>query len=250
VTGDFEARAVSVRKIAADTTELWLELPESSSGISPEPGQFAHISADGIFLRRPISIAGFDAGRNRVKLIVRSSGSGSAKIAGISPGESLKMLLPLGSPFPISSARDGVWLVGGGIGTAPLLFAAERLPEARLFIGFRNEDSSFGREELASRDNVSFVTGGLVTNAVARALEAERPGVIFACGPPPMLAALKKICETREMAAFASLEERMGCGIGACLCCNCRIKKRGEESRYVRVCRDGPVFDLSEVVFP
>ncbi|MDR1138067.1 MAG: hypothetical protein LBK91_07070, partial [Synergistaceae bacterium] len=132
---------------------------------------------------------------------------------------------------------------------APLLFAAKRLPSARSFIGFRDEASSFGEEELRARGEVSRVVGGFVTDSVAPALETERPSAVLACGPARMLAALQKICAAKGIAAFASIEERMGCGVGACLSCNCRIRKPGEKTAYMRVCKDGPVFDLSEVVF-
>ncbi|MDR1138246.1 MAG: hypothetical protein LBK91_07965, partial [Synergistaceae bacterium] len=93
MTGDFEARAIRVRQIAGNISEIWLELPETSRGISPKPGQFAHISADGAFLRRPISIAGFDADKNRIRIIVRAAGAGTEKIAGMPRGSSAKILL-------------------------------------------------------------------------------------------------------------------------------------------------------------
>ncbi|MDR1510253.1 MAG: dihydroorotate dehydrogenase electron transfer subunit [Synergistaceae bacterium] len=250
MTGDFEVRAVSVRRIAANASDILLELPDEAKGVSPEPGQFAHISAGSVFLRRPISIAGFDADKNRLRIVVRASGAGTAKIAGMAPGESARTLMPLGNPFPSVPAESGdIWLVGGGVGVAPLLFAAQRLPGARSFIGFADEASSFGVEELRARGKVSLSTGGLVTDLVARALETERPSAIFACGPAPMLEAMQKICGAQGIASFASLEERMGCGVGACLVCSCPAGKRGEKTGYRRVCRDGPVFDLSEVIF-
>jgi dihydroorotate dehydrogenase electron transfer subunit len=250
MTGDFEVQAVSVRRLAADTAEIWLKLPEEARGISPEPGQFAHISIDGLFLRRPISIAGFDTDKNRMRVIVRIAGPGTEKIAGMTAGDSIKVLLPLGNPFPISSTETGdIWLVGGGVGVAPLLFAAKRLPIAKSFVGFRDTASSFGEEELRKSGEVLSVIGGLVTDSVVRALETERPDAIFACGPKPMLASLQKICESANVTAFVSLEAMMGCGVGACLVCNHAVKKRGEIAAYRRVCRDGPVFDLSEVIF-
>jgi dihydroorotate dehydrogenase electron transfer subunit len=197
-----------------------------------------------------LSIAGFDAGENHIRIIVRASGAGTRKIAGMSQGDSVKALLPLGSPFPCFAAGEGdIWLVGGGIGVAPLLFAARRLPAVKSFVGFRDEVSAFGEDELRARGEVSRVIGGLVTDSVARSLETDRPRAIFACGPPQMLSALQKICGAAGVTAFASLEERMGCGVGACLVCNCAVKKQGEKPGYRRVCKDGPVFGLSEVIF-
>jgi dihydroorotate dehydrogenase electron transfer subunit len=250
MTGDFDARAVSVRRIAEDTADIRLELPEEARGISPEPGQFSHISVGGVFLRRPISIAGFDALENQVRIIVRVVGAGTEKIAGMTPGDTARILLPLGSPFPsVSPKGGGIWLVGGGVGTAPLMFAAGRLPVTKSFIGFRDAASSFGEDELRESCEALRVIGGFVTDSVARALTEERPDAIFACGPAPMLSVLQKICGAADVTAFASLEAMMGCGVGACLVCSHAIKKRGEKARYRRVCRDGPVFDLSEVVF-
>jgi dihydroorotate dehydrogenase electron transfer subunit len=250
MTGDFAARAASVRQMAADTADIWFELPEEARGISPEPGQFAHISVGGVFLRRPISIAGFDSEKNRVRIIVRIVGAGTEKIAGMAPGGSARILLPLGSPFPRAFPEGGgIWLVGGGVGAAPLMFAAKRLPVTKSFIGFRDAASSFGEGELRAICEVSRVVGGFVTDSVARSLETGRPDAIFACGPAPMLSALQKICAAASVTAFASLEAAMGCGVGACLVCSHAIKKQGEKARYRRVCKDGPVFDLSEVVF-
>ena len=171
MTGDFTARAVSARRIAADTADIWFELPEEARGISPEPGQFAHISAAGAFLRRPISIAGYGAPQNRIRLIVRIAGAGTEKIAGMVPGDPAQILLPLGSPFPrISPEGGGIWLVGGGVWAAPLMFAAKHMPVTKSFIGFRDAASSLGEDELQTSCEVSRVIGGFVTDSVARAL--------------------------------------------------------------------------------
>jgi dihydroorotate dehydrogenase electron transfer subunit len=118
------------------------------------------------------------------------------------------------------------------------------------FAGFRDGGKVFGTDEMAACGELSLSVEGVVTDLVDKALSRERPDLILACGPVPMLRSLKTICarRRRKTKVYASLEERMGCGVGACLVCNCGIKAEGNFS-YKRVCADGPVFDLSEVEF-
>ena len=254
MTGDYILRVVSNKRIAHDLYDMAAEL-DAPENFSPMPGQFAHIAAHGVFLRRPISIAGYDRNSRRVRFFVRAVGRGTGTITSMSPGDATKALLPLGNPFPVEPANGAdVWLVGGGMGVAPLVYAAQCICGAgngraknttKSFIGFREKDDIFGERELASYGEVSTETGGFVTDLVKDALIFGRPDVIFACGPTPMLASLQKICREENLKAYVSLEARMGCGIGACLVCNCR--KNVEDAEYLRVCKDGPVFDISEV---
>jgi dihydroorotate dehydrogenase electron transfer subunit len=162
-------------------------------------------------------------------------------------------LMPLGNPFPMKLARGAlVWHVGGGIGVAPLIYAARSICGARdgarikSFLGFREEQDIFGELELGKFGEVSTDTGGFVTDTARSALAFERPDVIFSCGPAPMMAALQKICREENLKAYVSLEARMGCGVGACLVCSCPVNP--EQPEYRRVCRDGPVFDIAEVI--
>ncbi|MDR1472356.1 MAG: hypothetical protein LBS75_07520 [Synergistaceae bacterium] len=265
--GDFVARVISNARAAELVSDISLELPPEASGIDPRPGQFAHLSVGGLFLRRPISIAGFDGESLRVRMIVRNAGRGSGAIASLEPGESVRMLLPLGSPFPVedlaerrgkSGGAKKIHLVAGGIGAAPLLFAADfirALNEVRggifsveSFAGFRDEASSFGADEFGRAGACRLVIGGLVTDALEESLGRGAPDAVLACGPEPMLEALQGICSANGIAAYASLEARMGCGVGACLVCS-RRARAGGGAGYRRVCRDGPSFDLSEVIF-
>ena len=250
MTGDFLVRVVSNGRITRDLYDIVME-SDAPEDFLPAPGQFAHISASGVFLRRPISIAGYDRDNRRVRFIVRAAGRGTEAITSMSPGESTRALMPLGNPFPMERTGGAdVWLVGGGIGVAPLIYAARRLYEAgsriKSFLGFRDKRDIFGERELGAFGEVSTDTGGFVTDPVKSALTAGRPDVIFACGPGPMLASLQKICREENLTAYASLEARMGCGVGACLVCSCMVK--GERTEYRKVCKDGPVFDIEEVV--
>ncbi|MDR3076306.1 MAG: dihydroorotate dehydrogenase electron transfer subunit [Synergistaceae bacterium] len=254
MTGDFVSRVVSNAKIASGLHDIWMEIENAPENISPMPGQFAHIAADGVFLRRPISIAGFDRAARRVRFIVRAAGRGTEAIASMRPGDSTKMLMPLGNPFPAERAESGkLWLVGGGVGIAPLIYAARYMSETghvsgiKSFLGFKNKNEAFGADELGQFGEAVTGIGGFVTDIVRENLASERPAVIFSCGPVPMLAALQKICLGERLNAYASLEARMGCGLGACLVCNCRVKS--ERAEYRRACKDGPVFGISEVAF-
>ena len=244
---DREARLISSECLTEDVVELHFELAGQPDGLTPKPGQFAHLAAPGVFLRRPISIAGFDPAKNRVRFIVRIMGEGTRNLAVMRPGETIKILLPLGNPFPIISSGD-IWLVGGGLGVAPLLYLAGSLSGTarglRSFLGFGDERSVFGVEEMSGLSEMTLDIGGFITDKVSAALASARPGAVFSCGPMPMLRALKKICAARGVPLYVSLEERMGCGVGACLVCACAA---GGAAGYKRVCKDGPVFDAREV---
>ncbi len=254
---DQVATVVSTHFIAKETAEMELELAE---GIDPLPGQFAHIAVRGAFLRRPISIAGYDTEGRRLRLIVQRVGRGTQTLTEMQPGETIQILAPLGNPFPLEMPDEALsegsaWLVGGGIGVAPLLYLAELLAKRRersrglaSFVGFRDESLAFGVNELERYGAIELTIGGFVTDPLLKALERDRPSVIYACGPTALLRRLQEICRERGLRAFASLEEHMGCGIGACLVCSCKLRTQSDYE-YKRVCYDGPVFDLSEVLF-
>ncbi|MDR1482018.1 MAG: dihydroorotate dehydrogenase electron transfer subunit [Synergistaceae bacterium] len=251
---DFLAAVISGREIAPGVTEIELELPD---GTKPCPGQFLHISAGEAFLRRPFSIAGFDGSTGRARIMVRDAGRGSGMISGLRAGDSVRVLAPLGNSFPIDEitrrleGSASVWLVSGGVGVAPLLFAANEIGKKNFginsFIGFRDAQSVIGVGELEEWGRVSVSVGGLVTDAAVSAMRESPPGLVLACGPAPMLRALKEICSDRGIPGYVSVEERMGCGIGACLACARGVRDAGGWS-YKRVCRDGPVFEISEVI--
>ncbi|MDR1916719.1 MAG: dihydroorotate dehydrogenase electron transfer subunit [Synergistaceae bacterium] len=268
--GDFHARVISNVSIARHVSDISLQLSLDAGEIDPKPGQFAHLSSGGVFLRRPISIAGFDKKNSRVRIIVRNAGIGSGAIASLIPGESIRMLIPLGSPYPLdlfaeTAGVKKICLIAGGIGAAPLIFAADFMREfnekkgkeifsVESFIGFRDKISSFGLEEFERAGTARPVIGGLVTDALEKSLAHDRPDAILACGPEPMLRALQGIRGLNGIPSYVSLEAHMGCGVGACLVCSCRIATDSghtddDNVRYRRVCRDGPVFKLSEVVF-
>ena len=135
---------------------------------------------------------------------------------------------------------------------APLILLARRLREAgcevESFLGFRDEERVYGVRELEKYGAARLSVGGAVTDAVRERLSGGLPDLILTCGPTPMMKAVQTLCTERGIEARASLEEYMGCGLGACLVCNCKVKAKSGFA-YKRVCADGPVFDLREVVF-
>ena len=169
-------------------------------------------------------------------------------------GTSLNVLLPLGNGFYIEENEQKIALVGGGVGVFPLIsvlreYGAKK--EISAYIGYRNKGAVCGVDEFEKATKFVGVTDdgsyGEKMNAV-QAFEVDlnkgnRPDVVLACGPTPMLRALKALVEKENLPCYVSLEERMGCGIGACLVCVCNLTN-GE---HARVCKDGPVFNAKDV---
>ena len=167
--------------------------------------------------------------------------------------ETIRVLGPLGTGFDGKGAQC-VYFVGGGVGVAPICCAMDAFAtaESRAFFGFRTAAHAYGMTQApcavtAVSDDGSLGERALVTKPLEAAICARKPDVVMACGPTPMLAAVQALCETYGVPCQLSLEERMGCGIGACLGCNVKIMQPDGGWRYKRVCKDGPVFDAKEV---
>lgn len=225
------------------------------------PGQFAHIkvpSAPHLLLRRPISINDYDERENTLQIVYQVKGEGTLRLSQVMKGTAIDLLFPLGNGFALPEKPSSVFVVGGGIGIAPLLYAIKSAPQHQYhaFLGFKSLEYAYqietfkqytqNRTSIASDDD-SVGEKGFVSDLILGALQNQKPDLILACGPTPMLKALQKIIMA-TIPTQASLEERMGCGVGACLVCNCKIKI-GDNSSYQRVCVDGPIFNLQEVDF-
>ena len=221
------------------------------------PGQFISVySKDGSrLLPRPISIC--ETGEDRLRIVYRIAGKGTREFSAYRAGDPIEILGPLGNGFPLQETEGKrVFLIGGGIGVPPMLETAKRITGAKeltMIMGYRNshmflkeEFEAAGRLVIATEDG-SFGTKGNVLDAVREnGLEAD---VLFACGPAPMLKALKAYAAETGMEAWISLEEKMACGIGACLACVCQSKEVDSHSHVhnKRICKDGPVFRAEEV---
>ena len=194
------------------------------------------------------------SGENTLRFVFQIRGDGTRILAESQVGDSWDILAPLGNGFSLGDTSRKVCFVGGGIGVPPLLEAAGRFGENAVVItGFRNKDAVILQEDfrrtgcslILTTDDGSAGEHGLVTQFLPEDCQE-----IFACGPTPMLKALKAEAEKRGIPCQISLEERMACGVGACLGCACKLKANTESGwRYGHVCKDGPVFDASIVDF-
>ena len=213
-------------------------------------GQFVHIlCGEGTFLRRPISIC--EVFSDAIRIVVAEKGTGTKNLANMQVGDCLDVLGPLGRGFDISKRPDGtVLLIGGGIGIFPLLQLSKDLEtDVDTILGFRNKELIVMQDEFPNlhiaTDDGSFGTKGLVTDIAEKLISEKKIGSIYACGPTPMLRAVKNLAEKHNLHCQISMEERMGCGVGACLVCVCKTSN----GAYAPVCKSGPVFMANEVSF-
>ena len=218
-----------------------------------QSGQFVHIDCgEGTFLRRPISIC--DYGNGTVRFIFEVKGKGTADLAKKEPGDIINIMGPLGNSFGIYEEYKNPVIIGGGIGIFPLYSLAKQLDKPQVFLGFRTADrvimeeefKNVSKETVISTDDGSYGLDGYAVNFLEKYLDKNEADIIYSCGPTPMLRAVKKIAEDRGIKCRLSLEQRMGCGIGACLVCSCETIFEGMD-KYKRVCKDGPVFWSEEV---
>ena len=237
-------------EIASGIFDLWVENPTLSS--IAKPGQFAHILVPGKVLRRPISIC--DADKSCLRLVYQVKGEGTEILSKIKEGEYLDIIAPLGNGFEIKEDKKYCF-IGGGIGVPPMLYASKMKEKPVVITGFRNKDlvilqSDFRKDNCELYLTTDDGTAGekaFVTDVLKRKLNDIDE--VCACGPSPMLKAIAEICNDANVPCQISLEERMGCGIGACLVCACAVRRNDGSEDYVHVCKDGPVFDSKEVIF-
>ncbi len=231
-----------------------LELDAPGLAQDARPGQFVHIACGSQFLRRPISIC--EASGDRLRIVFQAKGEGTQWLSERKPGDPLDVLGPLGNGFDLSRLGERPVFVGGGIGVPPLLLAMrkakEQGAEPSAILGFRSRSAAILEDEFRSLGAVSVTTddGSYgVHGFVSDVLEgcADHATAVAACGPRGMLRAVASIAEAHGLPCQVSLEERMGCGIGACLVCACALKGEDGQTRYGHVCKDGPVFDAKEV---
>lgn len=236
-------------EIAENTFDFTVRAPELAAAAAP--GQFAHIHVPGKTLRRPISICDIDKDAGTLRFVFQVRGGGTAELAKFKVGDAFDILAPLGHGFMVEPEKKALF-VGGGIGVPPLLGAAKHYGEnATVAIGFRSRDfvileddfKAAGCEVRVATDDGSYGHHGLVLDLI----RDLRPDVIHACGPMVMLRAVAQLAKENNIRCEISLEERMACGIGACL--GCAVELNGEDGTYMgHVCKDGPVFAAERVV--
>ncbi|MCK4241039.1 MAG: dihydroorotate dehydrogenase electron transfer subunit [Candidatus Atribacteria bacterium] len=233
------------------------------------PGQFIHIKCSKNnypLLRRPLSIHRIDKEKGEIFILFQVVGEGTKLLAQRAVGDDLNIIGPIGNGFNIYPKSQKIMIVGGGIGVAPLIALAEKSvaegKEVRVLIGASKREMVIGEElfkSLGANVDISTEDGsykykGLVTDLLKEVIQVWPPDQIFTCGPKAILKKIADIASSISINCQVSLEERMGCGIGACLGCVCKIKTKKkknnkEEYYYKRVCVDGPVFKASEVIW-
>lgn len=233
-------------------------------------GQFIHIkcSKDNYpLLRRPLSIHRIDKEKGEIFILFQAVGEGTKLLAQRAVGDDLDIVGPIGNGFNIYPESKKIMIIAGGIGVAPLLALCEESirqdKEVRVLIGALKKELVIGEENIRSlgakvdiaTDDGSYKYKGLVTDLLERIIKKGwLADQIFACGPKTMLRKINEIALKINIDYQVSLEERMACGIGACLGCVCEIKTKGKKEdkvkyEFKRVCVDGPVFKASEVVW-
>ena len=251
---------LSQEKIAEDIYSMWLKAePIAAEAV---PGQFISMyTNDGVSsFQVPISLCEIDQEKGALRVVYRVTGkqTGTEQFSLMKEGDTLDVMGPLGNGFDLETGREKkAMLFGGGIGVPPMLELAKQLKagyqtECQLVMGYRSETfltkelEENGTLYIATEDGSTGTKGNVMDAVAANSLEAD---VIYACGPTPMLRAIKQYAEENKIECYISMEERMACGVGACLGCVCQSKEVDHHSHVhnKRVCKDGPVFLATEV---
>lgn len=250
------ALVLEQKKIASGIYRLVVQTKEIAA--HAKAGQFVSVYSNDAsrLLPRPISLCEIDPEKGTLVLVYRvtGEGTGTEEFSRLKKDDTVRILGPLGNGFPVEAAEGKrAFLIGGGIGIPPILQLARAVKgEKEIVLGYRDElflYDAFQKEGnvTAATEDGSFGTRGNVLDAIKEA--ALSADIIFACGPTPMLRALKEYALAQDMECYISMEERMACGIGACLACVCKTKDKDAHSNVnnKRICKEGPVFDAREV---
>lgn len=251
------AVVLSQERIAEDIYSMWIKTDAASEA---KPGQFISMyTNDGAkLLPRPISICEIDKSEGSLRVVYRVTGknTGTGAFSRMKAGDIIPVIGPLGNGFPYEKAEGKrVFLMGGGIGVPPILELAKQMncEKKQTIMGYRNAET-FLRDEFEQNGEVYISTEDGSVGTKGNVMDAIRENglnadMIYACGPTPMLRAIKEYAEANGIECYISLEERMACGIGACLACVCQTKEKDHHSNVnnKRICKDGPVFLSTEV---
>lgn len=238
------------------TRLMVLEAPaEAPMDLIERPGQFVNLEVDGCYLRRPISVCDweFKDGRGELTLLYDIVGEGTARMNEWLPGKEVNMLAPLGNGFNVDKSGDSPLLIGGGIGIAPLYMLAKELIKSgknpSVVLGFNgkadvsweNEFRNIAEDTIVATASGDYGVKGFVTDMETVRDSVSRHSFYYACGPMPMLRALGM---TMAIPGELSLDERMACGFGVCMCCSLATKDGAK-----RICKDGPIFTSEELIW-
>lgn len=249
-----KAVIISQEEISLDIYSMWIQ---TNAAKTAKPGQFVALYCnDGSrILPRPISICEIDKEGNKLRLVYRVVGKGTDEFSKYHAGVEVEVMGPLGNGFPMEKAEGKkALIIGGGIGVPPMVELAKQLKaeEKNVVAGYRNllfldeELKANGNFYPATEDGSTGVKGTVIDAIKTNKIQAD---VIYACGPTPMLRAIKEYAQEQGIEAWVSMEEKMACGIGACLACVCKTKEKDEHTNVnnARICKEGPVFNAQEV---
>ncbi len=253
MTNTFKKTAVITSQIqlTEDIFSMWIKDSQIAAGA--KPGQFISLycKSGNRLLPRPISICEIDRKNGTLRLVYRVAGNGTEEFSRYNTSDTIDVLGPLGNGFHLEGKQ--AILIGGGIGIPPMLELAKQLNcEKKIVLGYRDitfldkEFEKYGEVFLSTEDGSSGTKGNVIDAIKANHLEGD---ILYACGPAPMLRGVKTYAEGMGIKAQLSMEERMACGIGACLACVCKAKDKDHHSNVnnKRVCKDGPVFYSDEI---
>ncbi|MCL2847592.1 MAG: dihydroorotate dehydrogenase electron transfer subunit [Firmicutes bacterium] len=270
---------INSKFILKDVFELKLTCDEPLPSMIA--GQFVHIKVPGdeVLLRRPFCLYRWD--KKSISLLIQVVGKGTQRLAKLKKGDTVYGIMPIGNGFKLKPSHKKIALVGGGIGVAPLLMIPKSClgreqdtvkltenmivpvkqtikgTEIRSYLGFTTKAktilstgfSSVSEKVIITTDDGTYGIKGYPTDALKADIEAGFiPDVILCCGNHNLTKAVQKICIEHNIEGYMSGEERMGCGVGACLVCTCAVKVGGGQAKHLRACVDGPVFNIAEVV--
>lgn len=245
------AKVVSQEQLTDDIFSMWIQAEEIAA--AAKPGQFISVYTKDAskLLPRPISLCEIDRAEGRLRIVYRVVGTGTGEFSGYQAGDDIEVMGPLGNGFTMKDKK--AFLIGGGIGIPPMLELAKNLDcEKQMVLGYRDvlfldkEFEAYGSVYVATEDGSAGTKGNVIDAIRENGLTAD---VIYACGPTPMLRALKSYAQEKGIECWLSLEEKMACGIGACLACVCQSREVDGHSHVhnKRICKDGPVFSAQEV---
>ena len=251
---NISASVLTQRETAPFIYDMWME---TSMAAEAKPGQFISIYPrdKSLLLPRPISICEVSPDKTALRVVYRIAGKGTEQFRLYKTGDSIKVLGPFGNGFPLERGEGKrVFLIGGGIGIPPMVELAKRLQaEKQIILGYRDKYcflkadlEQYGQVYTATEDGSAGTKGNVLDAIRENGLEAD---VIYACGPMPMLRAVKAYAAEKGIPAYISLEEHMACGVGACLGCVVKTKEVHHHTNVhnARICTDGPVFEADEV---
>ncbi len=238
-------------QLTEDVFSMWIQ--DSQIVAAAKPGQFISLYCKNgnRLLPRPISICEINKENGTLRLVYRVVGNGTEEISHYKTSETIDVLGPLGNGFHLEGKR--AILIGGGIGIPPMLELAKQLNcEKKIVLGYRDitflnkEFEKYGEVYISTEDGSTGTKGNVIDAIKGKRLEGD---IIYACGPAPMLRGVQTYAKEMGIKAQLSMEERMACGIGACLACVCKSKEKDHHTNVnnKRICKDGPVFYSDEI---